>query len=358
MTRHAIRNSIPIGFAVIVVVFTMTTCAVGQSPSVEDTERLALESRRRLQSGHCVFHVRWNVKDYQSTSGKELHRYEIWFKGSKYRMDHAQALEEGDQTKLLNQIIVTDDTVIRRSIGAAISNIETRDGRTVSNLELPDPRVLGFVSKGFHQLGNVGLQELVQRTERTEIDAAIDKVADRDAVLITYQIPGVNDRLAKCRLWFVPVLGYNVAKIEVNHHTTDYVGRYRLRNQLALFPDGEGESWYPQESHYSYEHNGRVKIDQSTKTIFSEFNRDIDDQVFSLNPADLKIGDAFIDGEGRLLMWDGKQLSKENVGDRVEHENNSARVNTALVLFNAAILIAGLGVVVLYFCLRRGRRSD
>jgi len=107
-------------------------------------ERVAVESRRKIESGHFIVSVSYTTFVADPSYKKARMRYEVFLKGADERVD----LGYFRSGKLVseNATIFTKNTFIQAPLsGGSVIQLFGPTTRPSKTLETPDPRLLGFV---------------------------------------------------------------------------------------------------------------------------------------------------------------------------------------------------------------------
>ncbi len=286
------------------VVFPLILNRISLAMEANDLELIKIESksvenRRQIESGRIVLSVRHTKNASQPMYERISREYSLVFDRKRYRMDCRWTRPGG--TTMYYKILTPHEVVMSSRPDSPIT-VNDRGGRSLSDVGIPDPRVLGMVCAGFSSLSQYGLEDLLLRPDRKLVSL---KEVELDGELVWQCDYTCDTKIPlQCTTWIAPQKGYTLVK----HESVETGRDYRLVSQLRVtshfYPDGS--VWFPKKVVYRSLMNDVLEREEIMVIESASFGEIIPDSEFAATGLNLPDGTEFMVRSKHLTLQNGK----------------------------------------------------
>jgi hypothetical protein len=330
----------------------------GPQVDADRLQRQVIEYRKRLNSGHIVYHTKLFQKGKREPANDR--KTEVWFEGKKIRNDI--------WGRFYYNVGIKD--VVRRihchhceKEGHLIDypGLQEWQGKPMAMDLQPlswypskqnpayvtDPRMVGLAPLSLAMLSSLNLDRNNWLVRKDQYNRTIERGRwqEKKAYKISFNIPPDQ----KISIWVVPEYGPSVVRIECHDKM--------IYTQLECAYAQKFGFWYP--VHYVYEYMRDNQSDQKEVADIEvlSLNEPIDPEIFQLKGMQIPVGTPVSTDQG-ILIWNGKELVPEEAPLR-----NVYRSGVGLrqwLLWGTSLVLALLAAffVYRYFFRRSGQSAS
>lgn len=299
-------------FVICTVLAAAAAAKAGEVSTIEELNRLekqVIEARRSISSGRVVLEVRSTVMQGVPQLVGPAKRYTLLFEGDRSRAD----LVWPDDADASRSVVLTPDTFIRAPKARKPVMVFGPKSKPSRTIEIPDPRLLGFVNWSFDPINALGYEDTLLRKDRHDIRIEQDVVEEMPVTKVSYRLaprraPTFGEYWLSTKQGNLPI--YIAAWVERDGQRE---GEQSLRCELHNYGKNEQAVWYPKQTVFRQTKDGEVVEEQVVTVEEAEFLQDIDDKEFTLAGLGLEQG-RVVDYDGRRMYWSGEGLKPVTSG--------------------------------------------
>ncbi|MBY0231661.1 MAG: hypothetical protein K2W96_20440 [Gemmataceae bacterium] len=280
-------------------------------PPPEAAEQAALRERAAISEARIVLEV--SIRD-ESEGGARAVEKRMWLSGDSLRSDtHLKKGEKDEQRLIVCVPCERPDSYLstRLLVGQGHANVIALGPMSPgirSKAMVTDPRTLGLlpIRLGVHH-GHT-LQSFIP-PDRAAPTIKETGWKGKRCLVIESKLNDGGSRSA----WVVPEWGHGVVRVEIRSTSDGKAHVASTESELAQH--GPSKTWYPASTVYEESVDGKVAAREEVTVREAEFGP-VDPVAFTIKGLGLPKGTPIQD-KRRLLVWNGTELVKRTLPDKV-----------------------------------------